>query len=126
MGRDMSCPSEQVFIGCRLARLSLPDRRGCSNLRLGVYPDLAAHPLPRLYAAGVPVTVNSDDPPLFNTTLNQEVALLAEPFGFDLATINQLLLNGARYSFLPSDEKRALEARFQAEMTALQQQVGLD
>ncbi len=96
-----------------------------SNLRLGVYPDLAAHSLPRLYAAGVPVTVNSDDPPLFNTTLNQEVALLAEPFGFDLATINQLLLNGARYSFLPSDEKRALEARFQAEMTALQQQLGL-
>ncbi len=96
-----------------------------SNLRLGVYPDLAAHSLPHLYAAGVPVTVNSDDPPLFNTTLNQEVALLAEPFGFDLATINQLLLNGARYSFLPSAEKQALEARFQAEMAQLQQEIGL-
>jgi aminodeoxyfutalosine deaminase len=43
-----------------------------SNLRLGVYPDYAAHPLPRLLAAGVELTVNSDDPPLFNTTLNDE------------------------------------------------------
>jgi len=46
-----------------------------SNVCLGVYPSLAAHPFPRLYAAGVPITVNSDDPPLFNTTLT----ILAAP-----------------------------------------------
>jgi adenosine deaminase len=96
-----------------------------SNLRLGVYPSLADHPLPRLYAAGVPLTINSDDPPLFNTTLNQEVALLADPFGFDLATINDILLNGVRQSFLPPDEKSVLLASFQAEMSALQQAQGL-
>ena len=43
-----------------------------SNVRLGVFPSLATHPLRRLYDAGVPVTVNSDDPPLFNTTLTDE------------------------------------------------------
>ncbi len=96
-----------------------------SNLRLGVYPSLAEHPLPRLYAAGVPLTVNSDDPPLFNTTLNQEVALLADPFNFDLATINDILLNGVRQSFLSPDEKAALEASFQEEMARLVRGPGL-
>jgi adenosine deaminase len=96
-----------------------------SNLCLGVYPALAAHPLPRLYAAGVPVTINSDDPPLFNTTLNQEVALLADPFKFDLAAINTILLNGVRHSFLPAEEKQALETNFQAELTRLQRDLGI-
>ncbi len=44
-----------------------------SNVRLGVVPDLASHPFDRLRAAGVTVTVNSDDPPLFATTLDRRV-----------------------------------------------------
>jgi len=96
-----------------------------SNVRLGVYTDLAAHPLPGLYYAGVPVTINSDDPPLFNTTLNDEVKLLVDPFNFDIDTINEILLNGVRYSFLPVQEKEALEATFQAEMTKLRQELML-
>ncbi len=90
-----------------------------SNVRLGVYPDYAAHPLPRLRAAGVPITVNSDDPPLFNTTLNDEVALLADPFGLSIEAIDDVLLNGVRHSFLPPDRKAALEAAFREEMAAL-------
>ncbi len=96
-----------------------------SNLCLGVYPHLAAHPLPRLYAAGVPLTINSDDPPLFNTTLNQEVALLADAFAFDLATINDILLSGVRQSFLPPEQKQEMEASFRAEMARLQRDLGL-
>jgi aminodeoxyfutalosine deaminase len=74
-----------------------------SNIRLGVYRDCAAHPLRRLYEAGVIVIVNSDDPPLFNTTLNDEVLLLNRAFGLDVAAIDDILLNGARYSFLPPE-----------------------
>jgi aminodeoxyfutalosine deaminase len=44
-----------------------------SNLRLRVYPSLADHPLAHLHARDVAVTVNSDDPALFNTMLNDEV-----------------------------------------------------
>src|SRR6266853_589037 len=94
-----------------------------SNVKLGVYTDLAGHPLPGLYYAGVPVTINSDDPPLFNTTLNDEVKLLVDPFNFDIDTINEILLNGVRYSFLPVQEKQALEATFQAEMTKLRHEL---
>ena len=87
-----------------------------SNICLGVYPSLSQHPLPRLYAAGVPLTINSDDPPLFNTTLNDEVTLLANTFHFERDTINEILLNGVRYSFLPDEKKQLLEQRFREEM----------
>lgn len=90
-----------------------------SNLRLGIYPDLAAHPLRRLHDAGVPVTINSDDPPLFNTTLNDEVALLASAFGFDAAACDEILLNAVRHSFLPPARKQALEAECRDEMARL-------
>jgi adenosine deaminase len=90
-----------------------------SNLQLGVYPDLAHHPLRQLYAAGVTLTINSDDPPLFNTTLNDEVALLASPFAFDLAAIDTILLNGPRCAFLPTTEKAELMAACAAELASL-------
>jgi adenosine deaminase len=52
-----------------------------SNIALGLYPDRAAHPLHRLIAAGVRVTLNSDDPPFFHTTLGAEydLARVSEP-----------------------------------------------
>ena len=43
-----------------------------SNVALGLYASRAAHPLPRLIAAGVRVTLGSDDPPFFHTTLGTE------------------------------------------------------
>jgi adenosine deaminase len=79
-----------------------------SNVRLGIYRDYAAHPLARLHAAGVPVTVNSDDPSLFGTTLTREIELLAPQFGFDPATIDEIVRNGFRHSFLPAEQKNGL------------------
>jgi len=96
-----------------------------SNICLGVYADIASHPLPRLYAAGIPVSVNSDDPPLFNTTLTHEVELLFDGFHFDIDTVNDILLNGVRHSFLPLEEKQAMETRFQSEMADLRRELGL-
>ncbi|HVF99725.1 MAG TPA: adenosine deaminase [Chloroflexia bacterium] len=90
-----------------------------SNVYLGVYPSLQAHPFRRLYEAGVPLSVNSDDPPLFNTTLNDEVALLASAFNFDIPTIDDLLLNGIHHSFLPPERKQEMEQAFRSEMAEL-------
>ena len=90
-----------------------------SNVRIGVYPDLAAHPLPRLHAAGVIVTINSDDPPLFNTTLNDEVVLLDDPFKLGVPAIDEILLNGVRHSFLAPERKREMAAAFTAELATL-------
>ena len=89
-----------------------------SNIRLGVYPSMATHPLRRLYDAGVIVTINSDDPPLFNTTLTEEMTLLTEAFSCDLMRTNDILLNAVKYSFMPDAQKKKMEATFKKEMKA--------
>lgn len=70
-----------------------------SNVRLGVYPSLADHPLRRLYEAGVPITVNSDDPTMFGITLNHEVAALTTELGLDDEAVSEILDNGFRFGF---------------------------
>lgn len=63
-----------------------------SNIALGLYPDWPSHPVARLRAAGVPVTLSTDDPPYFHTTLAGEYARLAAAFGWtaeDFAAINR-------------------------------------
>ena len=90
-----------------------------SNIFLGVYPSYHTHPLSQLYKAGAIITVSTDDPPLFNTTLTQEVSLLATKFDLDIAAIDEILLNGIRYSFLPEQQRQQLETDFQAELDIL-------
>lgn len=93
-----------------------------SNIKLGVYPSYEAHPLRQLYEAGVPLTVNSDDPPLFNTTLNDEVRLLDTVFDFDVAEIDDILLNGIRHSFIEPQRRAHIEAEWRAELDDLKLQ----
>lgn len=90
-----------------------------SNICLGIYPDYDHHPLHQLLAAGIPLTINTDDPSLFNTTMNDEFILLHSAFQLDIETINQLLLNGIRQSFLPTDRKQQLVADFQIQLSDL-------
>jgi adenosine deaminase len=69
-----------------------------SNVVLGVYPSYEQHPLGRLMAAGVPVTLGSDDPPYFGTTIGREYELAHERLGCslaDLGTITETALNAA-------------------------------
>lgn len=54
-----------------------------SNVALGLYPDWRSHPIDRLRQRGVRVTVSTDDPPFFHTTMEREYAMLAEAFGWD-------------------------------------------
>jgi aminodeoxyfutalosine deaminase len=70
-----------------------------SNVCLGVYPSLAGHPLRRLHESGVPVTVNSDDPTMFATTLDDEIAALSGHLGLGDAAVREIVANGMRYGF---------------------------
>ncbi len=90
-----------------------------SNLRLGIFPTMQAHPLRAFHDAGVPFTVNSDDPSLFGTTLNDEVQLLTTQFGLDRGAIDEILLNGVHHSFLSEDQKKLLHAVFVNSLTML-------
>ncbi len=90
-----------------------------SNVCLGVYPDYSAHPLRRLWDAGLLITVGSDDPPMFSTDLNHEYEVLVDHFGFGADELEKISLNGLRASFLPQAEKARLEAEFRAEFDQL-------
>jgi adenosine deaminase len=93
-----------------------------SNICLGVAPSMEQHPLPRLLDAGLYVTINSDDPPMFNTTLTDEYQTVARTFGLGEAEIERLVMNAVEATLLPADEKTALAARFRAEFADLARQ----
>jgi adenosine deaminase len=81
-----------------------------SNVCTRSVASLAEHPLPVLVAAGVPVTINSDDPPMFSTTLNHEYAVAAELLGLDARGVADLARAAVRASFLDDTGKTALLA----------------
>jgi aminodeoxyfutalosine deaminase len=72
-----------------------------SNLRTGAVPSLDAHPLPALLAAGVPVTLSTDDPGMFDTDLNGEYLRAHEQFGLGRDELAGLARAGARAAFCP-------------------------
>jgi len=80
-----------------------------SNICLKVYPDLESHVLPKLVDAGVRVTINSDDPPMFNTTLVGEYGKIAEVFNFGKSDFLRFNKTAIESSFLGEEEKRKLE-----------------
>jgi len=80
-----------------------------SNVFLGATGDWAAHPIARLRDAGVKVTVSTDDPPFFKTTMTREFDMLARTFGWDeadFAVLNKTALEAA----FCDDETRAAVA----------------
>ncbi|NDW04409.1 adenosine deaminase [Jiella pacifica] len=83
-----------------------------SNLALGIYPDIAAHPLKRLVAAGVKATLGSDDPPFFHTDLAREYRLARENGLTDAERI-ALTRNAIEAAFVEEDVRRRLLDRFQ-------------
>jgi adenosine deaminase/aminodeoxyfutalosine deaminase len=70
-----------------------------SNLVTGVVRRLEDHPVRRLFDAGVPITLNTDDPAMFGCTLSGEYSLAASAFGFSEAELRGIADNGFRYAF---------------------------
>jgi aminodeoxyfutalosine deaminase len=83
-----------------------------SNICLHVYRRLAEHPFAHLDRMGQFVTVNSDDPPLFNTTLVQEYAVLAHEFGYDREDLARIARNAFVAAGVEAPVKEALLADF--------------
>ncbi|WP_315925268.1 adenosine deaminase [Mesorhizobium sp. SP-1A] len=82
-----------------------------SNVALGVFPDFASHPLPALRAAGCKVTLNSDDPPYFRTSLKREYEIAAEHFAMNEKALAALTRIAIEAAFVDRRTKSALLAR---------------
>ncbi|MEN3614019.1 adenosine deaminase [Plantactinospora sp. ZYX-F-223] len=89
-----------------------------SNVRTRAVGSIEEHPLPRLVEAGVLVTVNSDDPPMFGTTLNDEYAVAARLLDLDAAGLAGLARNAVTASFLAPPERDKLIAEIDAYLVA--------
>ncbi|OEV08532.1 adenosine deaminase [Streptomyces nanshensis] len=88
-----------------------------SNVATRAVEDLEAHPIRELVEAGVLVTVNSDDPPMFGTDLNTEYAIAARLLSLDAAGIAALARNAVRASFLDEGGKARLGEEIDAYLT---------
>lgn len=95
-----------------------------SNVRTGALKkhtksnELSSHPILAYHRQGIPVTLNTDDPGLFDTTLNQEYAR-AHAFGLTREELIRMTENAFQESFLLSEEKRPLLDRFRTETERL-------
>ena len=85
-----------------------------SNVRTRAVAAIDEHPLAAIVAAGVPVSINSDDPPMFGTTLVQEYAIAARLLGLDARGVAGLARAAVEQSFLAPAGKTALLAEIDA------------
>lgn len=86
-----------------------------SNVRTGVVRSLKEHPVRDYFERGLLISVNTDDPTMFGTSLDKEYGSLVEECGFTKKEICALILLAVEASWLPEDRKKRLAATFQKE-----------
>lgn len=72
-----------------------------SNVCLAGIPAIESHPISEIFEMGVAVTINSDDPPMFGTTLSDEFARCSAAFGWDEEVLREMVRTAAEASFCP-------------------------
>ncbi len=90
-----------------------------SNLRTGVVHSQQEHPIRTFFDKGIKVTVNTDDPSMFNTDMNNEYLQLHRRMNFTVSELFQLTLNGLGSSFLPITAKDQMQGFFLEEYRRL-------
>ena len=82
-----------------------------SNVCLGLYSNLAEHPFPKLLDAGILVSLNSDDPPFFGTTVAQEYALVQDAYDYSDAQMLDITRMALDAAFIDETTRANLLAR---------------
>ncbi|UCH61949.1 MAG: adenosine deaminase [Fidelibacterota bacterium] len=88
-----------------------------SNVRTGAVNSIREHPIRKYYEHGLIISVNTDDPKMFNTTLAEEYRLLVQKCGFSRREICEIILLGIRSSWLPEEKKNSLVKKFEQELS---------
>ena len=111
IGHALSAIDDPALIEELKARRIPLELNPTSNVRTGVCPSFAAHPLRRYFEAGLLVTLNSDDPAFFGSDVADEYLLAQTEQGFTREELQKLAENSIRASFLPEAEKERLISR---------------
>ncbi len=90
-----------------------------SNLRTGAINSLKDHPIRAFIKQGIRVSINSDDPPMFNTEMNNEYTQLHKELGFSVDELMRISLDSIETSFLPPKRKEELRDVFLKEYREL-------
>lgn len=90
LGHGVRAIEDPLLVGELAERGTVLEVCPGSNVALGVCQSWADHPIDRLRRAGVKVTVSTDDPPFFHTTMSHEYTRLAETFGWDVAIFAEI------------------------------------
>ena len=101
LGHVLSAIGDPDLLHELRARRIVLELNPTSNVRTGVCPSFAAHPLRRYFDAGLLVTLNSDDPAFFGSDVANEYLLAHTQQGFTRDELRQLAANSFRASFLP-------------------------
>lgn len=92
-----------------------------SNVQTQTVPSLEEHPVRRLYDYGIPISLNTDDPAICDTTFSDELLLAMEHFGFTLDEIKGLMLQALDQSFLEEYRKAPLRPELEQELAGVNQ-----
>jgi adenosine deaminase/aminodeoxyfutalosine deaminase len=107
LGHALSAIDDPKLMDHLRAQRTCLELNPSSNVRTGVCPSFAAHPLRRYFEAGLLVTINSDDPAFFGSDLANEYVLAHAEQGFSRDELRELAANSIRASFLPDVTKRS-------------------
>lgn len=113
IGHGVRAIEDRELVAELVARQTVLEVCPGSNVALQVYPDWAAHPIERLRKAGVKVTVSTDDPPFFHTTMNAEYDHLSRTFGWDEDMFRALNLTAAHAAFCDDATRAKLLKRLE-------------
>ena len=114
IGHGVRCASDPDLVSELAARGTVLEVCPGSNVTLGIYPTLREHPIDRLSDAGVAVTVSTDDPPFFHSTMTREYEGLAETFGWTEDRFFELARTSAKAAFCDDDTRSELLKRIDA------------
>lgn len=114
IGHALSASQDETLLQELKTRSTPLELNPTSNVRTGVCPAFAQHPLRRYFDGGLLVTLNSDDPAFFGSDVANEYLLAHSEQGFSREELRQLAANSFRASFLPEPEKSVWLSRISA------------
>jgi adenosine deaminase len=125
LGHGIRSIDDPALLDALRARRIVLDVCPSSNRLTGAVRDWDAHPLRELFNAGIAVTINSDDPTFFATTLTDEYRRVVRHLGFGADELCATVQTAAEAAFLPVERRAALTQRLHSEFAALRAELGL-